>query len=45
MAREVGRMVGIELPVLAMEHMYIISEEMPECRAEQDHRQGVPPRR
>ncbi len=29
-AREVGRMVGIELPVLAMEHMYIISEEMPE---------------
>jgi dimethylglycine dehydrogenase len=29
-AREVGRMVGLELPVLAMEHMYIISEEMPE---------------
>ncbi len=29
-AREVGRMVGLELPVLAMEHMYIISEDMPE---------------
>lgn len=29
-AREVSHMAGIELPVLAMEHMYIISEEMPE---------------
>ncbi|MFQ5784352.1 MAG: FAD-dependent oxidoreductase [Alphaproteobacteria bacterium] len=29
-AREVGRMVGIELPVLAMEHMYILTEDMPE---------------
>lgn len=29
-AREVGRMVGLELPVLAMEHMYILSEAMPE---------------
>ena len=29
-AREVGRMVGLELPVLAMEHMYILTEEMPE---------------
>jgi dimethylglycine dehydrogenase len=29
-AREVGRMVGIELPVLAMEHMYLITEDMPE---------------
>ncbi len=27
-AREVGRMVGIELPVLAMEHMYLITEDM-----------------
>ncbi|KAB2866414.1 MAG: FAD-dependent oxidoreductase, partial [Bauldia sp.] len=27
--REVGRMAGLELPVLAMEHMYIVSEEMP----------------
>ena len=29
-AREVGRMVGIELPVLAMEHMYLLTEDMPE---------------
>ena len=29
-AREVGRMVGLELPILAMEHQYIISEEIPE---------------
>jgi dimethylglycine dehydrogenase len=29
-AREVGRMVGVELPVLAMEHMYLITEDMPE---------------
>ena len=29
-AREIGRMVGIELPVLAMEHHYIVTEEIPE---------------
>src|SRR5689334_18321488 len=29
-AREVGRMVGIELPVLAMEHHYIVTEAIPE---------------
>lgn len=29
-AREVGRMVGLELPVLAMEHMYLITDDMPE---------------
>ncbi len=29
-AREVGRMVGLELPVLAMEHQYLITEDMPE---------------
>ena len=29
-AREVGRMVGLELPVLAMEHMYLMTEDMPE---------------
>ena len=29
-AREVGRMVGLELPVLAMEHMYLITEDMAE---------------
>jgi dimethylglycine dehydrogenase len=32
-AREVGRMVGLELPVLAMEHMYLVTEEMPEVVA------------
>ena len=32
-AREVGRMVGIELPVLAMEHMYLITDDMPEVAA------------
>jgi len=29
-AREVGRMVGIELPILAMEHQYIITGDLPE---------------
>jgi len=29
-AREVGRMVGLELPILAMEHMYLLTEDMPE---------------
>ncbi len=28
-AREVGRMVGLELPVLAMEHHYLITEDIP----------------
>ena len=28
-AREVGRMVGLELPLLAMEHMYLLTED---CR-------------
>jgi dimethylglycine dehydrogenase len=32
-AREVGRMVGIELPVLAFEHMYLLTEDMPEIVA------------
>ena len=32
-AREVGRTVGLELPVLAMEHMYLITEDMPEVAA------------
>jgi len=32
-AREVGRMVGLELPVLAMEHMYLLTDEMPEVTA------------
>ena len=32
-AREVGRMVGLELPVLAMEHHYLLTEGMPEVAA------------
>ena len=32
-AREVGRMVGIELPILAMEHMFLLTENMPEVAA------------
>jgi dimethylglycine dehydrogenase len=28
--REIGRMSGIELPILAMQHQYLISEEIPE---------------
>jgi dimethylglycine dehydrogenase len=26
----IGRMVGLELPVLAMEHMYLLTDDMPE---------------
>jgi dimethylglycine dehydrogenase len=29
-ARECGRMIGLELPILAMEHMYLLTEDMPE---------------
>src|ERR1700745_1156294 len=29
-AREIGRMVGLELPVLAMEHQYLITEDLPQ---------------
>src|SRR6267154_1710721 len=31
-AREVGHMVGIELPVLAMEHHYLLTEDIPELK-------------
>ncbi len=31
-AREVGRMCGIELPILAMEHMYLLTEAVPGLR-------------
>jgi dimethylglycine dehydrogenase len=31
-AREIGHLVGIELPVLAMEHHYLITEDLPELR-------------
>lgn len=32
-AREVGRMVGLELPLLAMEHQYLVTDEVPEVVA------------
>ncbi len=32
-AREVGRMVGIELPVQAMEHQYLVTDSVPEVAA------------
>jgi len=32
-AREVGRMAGLELPILAMEHHYIVTDEIPEVVA------------
>ena len=32
-AREVGRMVGLELPILAMEHQFLITEDIPEVKA------------
>ena len=32
-ARELGRMVGLELPLLAMEHQYIVTDDMPEVAA------------
>jgi len=35
-AREVGRMVGIELPVLAMEHQYLITEDLPELKGRKE---------
>jgi dimethylglycine dehydrogenase len=31
-AREVGQLVGIELPVLAMEHHYLITEDLPQLK-------------
>ena len=34
-AREVGRMIGLELPVLGMEHMYLVTQDMEEVA---DHR-------
>jgi dimethylglycine dehydrogenase len=35
-AREVGRMVGLELPILAMEHQYLITEDIPEFRGQKE---------
>ncbi|MBV9345552.1 MAG: GcvT family protein [Gammaproteobacteria bacterium] len=33
-AREVGRMVGLELPILAMEHQYLITEDLPQLKGQ-----------
>ncbi len=44
-AREVGRMVGLELPVLAMEHQYLITEEIPEVKASPKEEGGAAYRR
>jgi dimethylglycine dehydrogenase len=42
-AREVGRMVGLELPVLAFEHMYLLTDDMPEIvEYRQQHGKEVP---
>src|SRR5579871_2072707 len=35
-AREVGRMVGLELPVLAMEHQYLITEDLPQLKGQKE---------
>ena len=35
-AREVGRMVGLELPVLAMEHQYLITEDIAALKGEKE---------
>ncbi len=35
-AREVGRMVGLELPILAMEHQYLITEDLPEFQGQKE---------
>src|SRR5712671_4662146 len=35
-AREVGRFVGLELPVLAMEHQYLITEDLPELKGQKE---------
>ncbi len=39
-ARQVGRMVGLDLPVIAVEHQYLVTEEIPEL-AERKKR-GLP---
>ncbi|HXO63675.1 MAG TPA: FAD-dependent oxidoreductase [Steroidobacteraceae bacterium] len=35
-AREVGRMAGLELPVLAMEHQYLITEDIPALKGQKE---------
>ena len=35
-AREIGRMVGLELPILAMEHQYLITGDLPELAGQKE---------
>jgi len=35
-AREVGRFVGLELPILAMEHQYFVTEDLPELKGQKE---------
>jgi len=35
-AREVGRMVGLELPILAMEHQYLITEQIATLKGQKE---------
>jgi dimethylglycine dehydrogenase len=35
-AREVGRMAGLELPILAMEHQYLITDDIPEFQGQKE---------
>ena len=40
-AREVGRMVGLELPVLAMEHQYLITEDLPQLKGQKEQLHAI----
>ncbi len=40
-AREVGRMVGLELPILAMEHQYLITEDLPQLKGQKEHLHAI----
>src|SRR2546430_1358620 len=35
-AREMGRMVGLELPILAMQHQYLITEDLPALKGQKE---------
>ena len=40
-AREVGRMVGLELPILAMEHQYLITEDLPQLKGHKEQLHAI----
>ncbi len=40
-AREVGRMVGLELPILAMEHQYLITEDLPQLKGTKEQLHAI----